>query len=76
MATLTVKEAAIECNTDARTLRKFLRSTESPIAPVGKGSRYAIERKAMRSLKTRFTAWNDARTADATDDAPDAPDAA
>ena len=69
MATLTVKEAAIECNTDARTLRKFLRSDASPIAPVGKGSRYAIERKALRSLKAKFATWDAARTPAEVEDA-------
>lgn len=72
MATMTVKEVAQELDTDPRTLRKFLRSSDSGIDSVGKGSRYAIERKALRGLKTRFTAWNDARTAPEVDEAPDA----
>lgn len=68
MATLTVKETAIEVGTDARTLRKFLRSDASPIAPVGKGARYAIERKSLRSIKSKFAAWDAARTPATTDD--------
>ena len=75
MATLTVKETAIEIGTDARTLRKFLRSDASPIAPVGKGARYAIERKALRSVKTKFAAWDAARTPATDEPADDAADA-
>jgi hypothetical protein len=63
MATLTVKEVAIKLDTDPRTLRKFLRSDASTIDPVGKGARYAIEAKAVRSLTTRFKAWDAARAA-------------
>jgi hypothetical protein len=59
MATRTPKEIAVEWDTDAKSLRKFLRSdakvngTETP----GKGKRYAIEAKSLRSLKVRFDAW-------------------
>lgn len=61
MATLTAKELAVECNTDARTVRKFLRShlDETP----GKGSRYAIERRQVKSLKKAFQAWDEKRNA-------------
>lgn len=57
--TLTAKEIATRFNTDPRTLRKFLRNdakvndTETP----GKGSRYAIEAKSLKSLQKRFDAW-------------------
>jgi hypothetical protein len=72
--TLTVKEAAARIETDARTLRKFLRSdaNTTAIAPVGKGARYAIEAKVMRSLTKQFQAWDAARTpADAPADGVD-----
>jgi len=64
MATLTAKEIATQFGTDARTLRKFLRSdakvnsTETP----GKGARYAIEAKQVRTLRKRFDAWVASRT--------------
>ena len=57
--TLTAKEIAQRFDTDPRTLRKFLRadakanSTETP----GKGSRYAIEARQVKSLQRRFNAW-------------------
>lgn len=79
MATLTPKEIAQRFDTDARTLRKFLRheakvnSTETP----GKGSRWAIESKSVRSLQRRFNAWNAARTPQSTEstDEVETPDA-
>lgn len=57
--TLTTKELAEEFETDPRTLRKFLRATldETP----GKGSRYAIQAKQVRSLKSKFQKWDEAR---------------
>lgn len=69
MTTLTVKDAAAKIGTDARSLRKFLRSPANDTAcrPVGKGARYAIEGKAMRSLTAKFKAWDAARQA-ATDE--------
>lgn len=63
--TLTPKEIALKFETDARTLRKFLRQdardngTETP----GKGSRWEIEAKTVRSLQKRFNIWNDAKNA-------------
>jgi hypothetical protein len=69
---LTAKEVAQALDTDPRTLRKFLRAdakangTETP----GKGSRYAIEAKQVRSLKTRFNRWIDAKTPK-TEEAPE-----
>lgn len=62
MATiLNAKDIAARLDTDTRTLRKFLRF-DSKIDSVGKGGRYAIEAKEMRSLTTRFNAWDAART--------------
>ena len=77
MATImTTAEIALELDTTPRTLRKFLRSADSGIDSVGKGARYQIERKHMRSLTKRFNAWQAANAKpEATDevDAPDAP---
>jgi hypothetical protein len=67
---LSAKEVAVKLDTDARTLRKFLRSdakengTETP----GKGGRYQIEAKKVASLRKRFQVWDAART-------PEAPEA-
>ena len=62
---LTTAEVAERLDTDPRTLRKFLRSGEGFDMKVGKGHRWAIEAKDVRSLKSRFTKWDAARTAPA-----------
>ena len=77
---MTTAEVALDLDTTPRTLRKFLRSSASPIDSVGKGSRYSIEKKQIRSLRSRFAKWElelaaarEARAdadADAADDAP------
>lgn len=70
--TLTIKEVAARLDTTPREVRKFLRSEANDTAcrPVGKGARYAIEAKAMRSLASKFKAW-DATRAPAVNEAPD-----
>lgn len=72
MATLNTTELATEFETTPRELRKFLRSdaADHDAETPGKGARYSIERREVRSLKKRFDAWTAARNAD--DDAPDA----
>ena len=55
------KDIAIDLDTDTRTLRKFFRSTDSPIDPVGKGGRYAIAGSDMRKVRAAFKKWDDAR---------------
>lgn len=59
---MTTTELATAFDTTPRNLRKFLRSDASGIAPVGKGSRYALPsgKRDMNSLGKRFTSWNDA----------------
>lgn len=82
MATLTTTEIAADLDTTPRTLRKFLRAdakAQGNTTP-GKGSRYAIEKRDMRALRSRFAKWVAANEkanddAPATDDAPDAVDA-
>jgi predicted transcriptional regulator len=58
-------EIASELNTTPKTLRKFLRADlrERDIAIPGKGSRYSIERKELRGLKSRFSKWQIAESA-------------
>jgi len=55
MATITVSDLALELDTDARTARKFLRSITAADAQPGKGSRWAIEKREVRSMKSKFT---------------------
>lgn len=62
LMTMTTAEIAQECATTPKTLRKFLRA-DSKIESVGKGSRYSIDRKDLRGLKTRFEKWNAAQIA-------------
>jgi predicted transcriptional regulator len=61
MAQFTTAEVAEKFGTTPRTLRKFLRADarangQGDTLP-GKGSRYAIEGKALAPLKKRFAAW-------------------
>ena len=75
MNMMTTTEIAAEFDTTPRTLRKFLRSDESGIAPVGKGSRYALPstKRDLNSLRKRFTSWSEALEAKkGSNDAPDA----
>lgn len=60
MATITPKEFAQKVQSDPRTVRKFFRSLDTVESP-GKGGRYAIEAKQVKSLTTKFNAWNQAR---------------
>lgn len=55
--TLTTKEVAEELGTDPKTFRRFLRSADSPVTPVGQGNRYGIERRQLRTLTKAFNAW-------------------
>jgi hypothetical protein len=63
------KEFAVKVQSDPRTVRKFLRAnarengTETP----GKGSRWEIDAKKVKSLSTKFRKWDEARTAEATE---------
>ena len=53
---------AVELGSDARTVRKFLRSITPKEDQPGKGSRWGIEKKHLRSLRTQFAKWDAART--------------
>lgn len=57
MATITVSEFATELDTDARTARKFLRSVTEADSQPGKGGRWSIEKRDLRSLKSKFAKW-------------------
>lgn len=61
----TATALAAECETDPRTLRKFLRSSASGIDPVGKGARYNLEFTATQlgKIKKNFAEWTAAGTA-------------
>ena len=61
MAQFTTAEVAEKFGTTPRTLRKFLRADArangNADALPGKGSRYALEGKALQPMKKRFNAW-------------------
>lgn len=59
MATINVQELATELDTDGRTARKFLRSVTPKENQPGKGGRWAIEKKDLRSLKSKFTKFQE-----------------
>lgn len=61
MAQFSTTEVAEKFDTNTRTLRKFLRADARANGAAdtlpGKGSRYAIEGKALASMKKRFNTW-------------------
>ena len=63
MATITVSDLATELNTDARTARKFLRSVTPSEEQPGKGGRWQIEKRDIRSLRSKFSKFAEAETA-------------
>lgn len=63
MAVLTVSEFSAEIGTDPRTARRFLRSITPKDKQPGKGSRWAIEKRELRSLRKKFEAFSAAELA-------------
>lgn len=65
MAQFTTAEVAAKFDTTPRTLRKFLRSDakvrDAADSLPGKGSRYMIEGKDLKSMGSRFTKWTAAQ---------------
>lgn len=61
--TMTTADLAEALDTDPRTLRKFLRSSASPVESVGKGKRYSLPatKAALTDFGKRFNAWNAAQ---------------
>jgi hypothetical protein len=60
---LDTAKAAADIGTDARTLRKFLRSNASPLQPVGQGARYVITPTDIPVLKEKFESWRGGKRA-------------
>lgn len=71
---MTTTELAADFDTTPRELRKFLRSADSGIESVGKGSRYSLPKgkREVTALRKRFDAWGEARKAEKveTDETP------
>lgn len=53
----TAKQVAMRCGSDAKTMRKFFRSSHSTIEPVGQGGRYEFEAADLPKIKKEFIAW-------------------
>lgn len=60
--TFSAKEVARQLDTDARTLRKFLRSSASPVDPPGQGGRYEFTAKQVKKVKKAFDSWGKGKT--------------
>lgn len=54
MATIDVKDLAAQLETSPRTVRKFLRAVTPQEDQPGKGGRWQIEKRDIRSLKKKF----------------------
>lgn len=55
--TYTAKQIATRCGTDAKTMRKFFRSNNSTVEPVGQGGRYEFDSRDFPKIKSEFDAW-------------------
>lgn len=76
MATMTVNELSEVLEATPREVRKFLRSVTPRDEQPGKGSRWSIEKKSVRSLKSQYAKYVAALEAKkATDDEVEAPEA-
>lgn len=74
MATINVSEFASIIEATPRDARKFLREVTPEDAQPGKGGRWAIEKRDVRSLRSKFAKWDADRkiVIDAASDAPEA----
>lgn len=74
MATINIQELAETLETTPRTARKFLRSVTPADEQPGKGGRWNIEKRQVRSLKKQFQEFNTQPAADVPEDAIDTED--
>lgn len=51
------KQVAMRLATDARTFRKFLRSSHSTFGAVGQGKRYDFTAEEFQAIRGEFIAW-------------------
>lgn len=71
MATINIAEFATIIDATPRDARKFLREVTDEENQPGKGGRWAIEKREVRSLKSKFAKWDDERKAPANDEVLD-----
>lgn len=55
--TYTAKQIAARCGTDAKTMRKFFRSSHSTVDPVGQGGRYEFAATDLPKIRREFDSW-------------------
>ena len=55
--TYTAKQVASRCGTDSKTMRKFFRSNNSTVEPVGQGGRYEFAATDLPKIKREFNTW-------------------
>jgi len=72
MATINIAELATTLDASPREVRKFLRSVTPTDEQPGKGGRWQIEKRAVRSLAKQFAEYAAARTPETpADDEPE-----
>lgn len=76
MATINIAELATTLDASPREVRKFLRSVTPADEQPGKGGRWAIEKRDVRSLTKKFAAYTAEKAPEVPADADDAPEAA
>ena len=62
MATINIQDFAAALEANPRTVRKFLRSVTPVENQPGKGGRWQIEKKDLRSLKKKFETYIEEHT--------------
>lgn len=68
MATINISEFATIIDATPRDARKFLREVTPDDAQPGKGGRWSIEKRDVRSLSSKFNKWNAERNAPKADE--------
>lgn len=68
MATINIAEFATIIEATPRDARKFLREVTPDDAQPGKGGRWSIEKRDVRSLSSKFSKWDAARNAPKADE--------
>ena len=68
MATINIQDFAAALEANPRTVRKFLRSVTPVENQPGKGGRWQIEKKDLRSLKKKFETYIEEHTRTSNDE--------
>ena len=68
MATINIQDLSTALEANPRTVRKFLRSVTPVENQPGKGGRWQIEKKDLRSLKKKFETYIEEHTRTSNDE--------